>query len=426
MRKRFSFSNLNKAVLLVLDWVRINQLVSGSLIIFIGTAVANFGNYLYHLLMGRMLGPVNYGILSSLISLNYFLGVPIGSLNLLIVREVASLKSDRAKLTSFYWWIFDKAAKGMIIGGGLVFFLSFFLAVWLKIESPFWVMVVLFAGLIGFLATVNLSFLQALFEFIRLGGLNILNTFLKLFLAVFLVYLGWGVLGAILPLLLTAILILFFSFLLVRQFLAGERIEFKERGVWQYLGPVFLFNLAHTSLYSSDVVLARRFLSPEEAGFYAALSMLGKIIFFAVSPVVRVMFPLVSERHANGKSYRRIFFLSIILILTITFFISGVYLFFPRLVVSLLFGKNYLPIIPYLKFFIPIFLFFTLSFVFLNYFLSVKKTKLVGIYLLAAVSQFVLILFFHKNLLEIALVFLIVVSFLFVFLLFYYLFNEKK
>ena len=52
-----------------------SRLVAGSAILFIGTMIANFGNYLYHLLMGRMLGPKDYGALTSLISLAYLLSV---------------------------------------------------------------------------------------------------------------------------------------------------------------------------------------------------------------------------------------------------------------------------------------------------------------------------------------------------------------
>ena len=60
-----------------------------------GTLVGGVGGYVYHLLMGRMLGPADYGILASLISLVYLLGIPLGVLNLVVVKFVAGFKGKK-------------------------------------------------------------------------------------------------------------------------------------------------------------------------------------------------------------------------------------------------------------------------------------------------------------------------------------------
>jgi len=428
MKRGFNLSNLNKAGVLVLDWMRSNQLVRGSLVVFVGAAVANFGNYLYHLLMGRMLGPAGYGVLSSLISITYFLGVPIGTLNLMVVRQTASLKSKRKELAGFYQWILTKALRFVLPVAFVFLIFSPFVASWLRISSWILVAIVLLSGLLGVLVSINLGVFRGLLKFAELTGLNIAAAALKLFLAVFLVYLGLGVLGAVFPFLLTSFFILVLSFWGVRRFLKKKRGESfgNTLGVVNCLLSIFLFNLAHTSLYSSDIILAKRFLLPEQAGFYAALSTLGKIIFFTTSPIVSVMFPLVSERYASGGNYKKIFFLSFLLVFLVTISVGGVYLVFPQIVVYLLFGPRYFPIVPYLKFFVPIFFFFTLSFLLLNFFLSVGKAKAVGIYLLAAVSHVLLIILFHQSLFELILVSLAVMSFLFVSLMLYYFLDERK
>jgi len=72
-----------------------SQLISGSLVMGVGTVIGGGGNYLYHLLMGRMLGPIDYGILASLISLSYLLGIPMGTLGLVIVKFVSAFKGKK-------------------------------------------------------------------------------------------------------------------------------------------------------------------------------------------------------------------------------------------------------------------------------------------------------------------------------------------
>jgi O-antigen/teichoic acid export membrane protein len=406
-----------------------SQLITGSLILFIGAAVGNFGNYLYHLLMGRMLGPENYGILSSLISLTYFLGVPVGALNLLIVKNVSALKPNKKAAGNFYFWIMKKVFVFVLLAFFLILLISPVISSSLKIGSPFPVIIILLSGTIGVFLSINLGVFRGLLKFTHLAAINVGATALKLFLAIWLVYLGFGVIGAVSPFLISTVVILLITFWLIFRFLDknGNSRDFKDTlGVTGYLLPIFFFNLAHTSLYSSDIILARRFLPSEQAGFYAALSTLGKIIFFAVSPVVAVMFPLVSERHSNGGNYKKVFKLSFLLVLLAVFSIGAFYLFFPKIVVQLLFGKGYLLITPYLKIFAAIFLFFTLSFLLLNYFLSIGKTKAVLIYLLAAIVQILLIFFFHQNLFQLSVVSLVVMVFLFISLVLYYFLNEKE
>ncbi len=44
-----------------------HPLISGSTVIFVGSMVANIINYIFNLVMGRLLLPADYGILISLI-----------------------------------------------------------------------------------------------------------------------------------------------------------------------------------------------------------------------------------------------------------------------------------------------------------------------------------------------------------------------
>jgi len=66
--------------------------LKGSFIVFAGSIITSLGAYLFHLSMGRLLGPVDYGILESLISIMYFLGIPVGVLSLVVVKYVAQEK----------------------------------------------------------------------------------------------------------------------------------------------------------------------------------------------------------------------------------------------------------------------------------------------------------------------------------------------
>ncbi|MBU2577819.1 hypothetical protein KKA69_03220, partial [Patescibacteria group bacterium] len=100
-----------------------NLLLKGSFIILIGSTLANFGAYLYHLAMGRFLGPADYSILESLISVIYYLGIPMSVLGVVVVKYISGEK-DTEKIGKFLTKILKKLAVWGFLG--LIFFLLLF------------------------------------------------------------------------------------------------------------------------------------------------------------------------------------------------------------------------------------------------------------------------------------------------------------
>ena len=116
------------------------------------------------------------------------------------------------------------------------------------------------------------------------------------------------------------------------------------------------------------------------------------------------MLPFVSSSHTkkDGKSEKILYFsLSIILIVsggTLAFFTL-----YPKLVISLLFGANYLTVSPYLYLFGLAMLFMTLSSVFANFFIGIGGKKFIYPLLFGVIMEVVLIYFYHENILDITL-----------------------
>lgn len=408
-----------------------NQLITGSAVLFIGSSIASFGNYLFHLLMGRMLGPVDYGILSSLISLTYWFGVPMGALGLVVVRYVSSLrgKKEFGAISSFYFQLNKKLLVIGTAGFLLLLIVSPWLVSFLHFESSLPLFLIIISSLVGVYSTVNASFLQGFLRFGLMSVLGVVNILLKLLIAILLVYWGWRVLGAISAILATSLagyLLAVFFILRLLEKPKEKKKMIDTREIVKYAIPVFFSTLAFTSLYTTDVVLVRHFLPAQEAGFYAALSTLGKIIVFASGPIVSVMFPLVSEHHANGKKYINIFGLSLGLVVLVCFGISLIYFLFPELMIRILFGNQYLAATPYLFLFAIFLSLYSLSSLLMNFYLSVKKVKVVVLPVIAALTQIVLIFLFHQNLFQVILACISILGLLFVSLLLYFFLDYVK
>src|SRR3972149_6265257 len=70
-----------------------HSLARSSGIILAGSMTANVLAYVYHLFMGRLLGPAGYGEFSSLLSLLYIVTVPLLVAQTVLVKFVSGFKA---------------------------------------------------------------------------------------------------------------------------------------------------------------------------------------------------------------------------------------------------------------------------------------------------------------------------------------------
>src|SRR5581483_11342867 len=109
--------------------------------------------------------------------------------------------------------------------------------------------------------------------------------------------------------------------------------------LFEYGGPAALALLSLTSLVNTDIILVKHFFNPKEAGIYATLSLIGKIIFYFSAPIGTVMFPLIVQRHTKKENYNTIFWLSLLLVLLASVAICIFYSLFPAFTVNI-FSNN--------------------------------------------------------------------------------------
>ncbi|MBI2196454.1 oligosaccharide flippase family protein [Candidatus Daviesbacteria bacterium] len=400
-----------------------HPLFSGSMVMIIGSNVISFLNYLYHLIMVRLLAPPSYGELVALFSLIGFLGILSSSLNLVVTKFVSAAKNN-LEISSIVSWLNSKIFIFSLAVFLLITFLSPIISSFLKIENNLLIILIALPSLLGLASLLYKSVLQGLLRFQQMILSVFVENGLKLILGVILVYAGFSVGGAVAGLVIASFIGFFLSRFFIRNFLKASEEKPNIKSMFLYSFPVTVQYLSITSLFSSDILLIKHFFSPHDAGIYAIISTLGKIILFGTGPIGAVMFPLVSQRQARGDNYKRIFFLSFILTFTLAVLILLIYWFIPEQVINLL-NPSYLEAAPLLVWYGIFITFFTLSSLFISYYLSLNRVSVVILPFIAAVAQIIGIWFFHRSLFEVILVSSIVAGMLLVLLLIYSAYGSK-
>lgn len=403
-----------------------NPLFFGSAVMVIGSNSINLLNYIYHLVIGRMLGPSFYGELASLISIMGLLGIIPGSLSLVIIKFVSGAKND-GEVTSLIGLLKTKIFQASLVFFIFIIIISPVLASFLHINKLSYLFLIALSSLFAIQTLLNRSILQGLLKFKEMILSVFLENSAKLLISVALVYLGFRVGGAMIAFVIAALLgWLFTNFYLKIQSKKEFNSSLNLRPMLLFTIPVLAQSLAVTSLYSSDLILVKHFFSSHDAGLYAALSTLGKIIFFGAGPIGSVMFPIVSKRHAAGFKVNRIFLYSFFATAAVSLSILIVYLLFPRFAVNLLYGSAYLESANLLIWFGVFMALFTLSSLLINFHLSLNRTKVVLLPLTAAIAQIAAIWFYHKSLFDIVLISIVVTALLLVSLLIYSIYERYK
>lgn len=389
-----------------------------------GQGAANVGAYLYHLFLARLLVPAEFGLLQSLISFSNILTVPLVTLNTVVAKFVSSYvgKGELKKIASFYFQLRKYLFVSLVLGGILFFVFTEPITRFLHLDSWVNVLFLDLALFFGLLTTLNRATLRGLSLFLHLTIAQFIESYGKLVLGVIAVFLGLGVTGAFGAF----VFVIFLSFLYMERIInkklkVSSKFPLPLRAMGTYAVPSAIMTVSVISLYNTDVILVRHFLSGHEAGLYAALSVLGKIIFFGTSRVTMTMFPLVSEAHARGAAFHRIFLLSLVYLLVMAAGITLFYALFPTFAIRVLIGPQYLEAHPLLASFSVFLSLCAIINLLVNFFLSIHRTRTVYVVLVGAIIQTIAIFFFHANLAEVINISLIVTTAIATILLLYYL-----
>ncbi len=304
----------------------------------VATAGVNGLNFLFHVLISRLLGPSYYGALGAVLNVISVLAVPLGAIQLAVTQAVIpGVGKERMSLRRFtvkaaVWGVGAMVAAWVLspLMDGFLNLKSPFPALAIGVWIPFAVVAAVLQGaLLGELRYVPV----AVALFIGGGALRLVSGAL-------LVSTGFGLGGAV------AATVVGQVFTTAALLLVARREVF-AKGLAQVrisLGDAMLSIAAlagYTALTGIGVFLARHLLAPVAAGRYAAAAIAGSIALYLPGALVTVAFPRLASANATGISARKTLTETLGLVTVIGLAAFAVLAGMPGVVVDVLFGSNY-------------------------------------------------------------------------------------
>jgi len=310
-------------------------ILSGSVVMLLGSAVVSIFNFAYNVAIARLLGPAEFGHATAIVTLLMLISALTLSFQLVGAKCIAANSEPGAKVAVYHalrrrsWTIGVLLAAALAIASGGI-------ARFLQLPSP-WVVLLLAAGIIFYVPLgARRGALQGVCAFPRLTANYVIESSVKFGAAVALVLAGYGLYGAVGAISISVVVAYFFPSLVAMK--AAEQpaqvpASFREgmQAIVFFVGQVVITN--------TDMVLVKHFRSADEAGVYAAVILVGRVLYFACWQIVSTMFPIAAgegqqedNTHVLAVPLLLVVGISLVFILTLTIF--------PELVVRIVFGPH--------------------------------------------------------------------------------------
>ncbi len=392
------------------------------LILLIAMTVVNIINYGINLVLGRALGPAQFAefhIVATLVLVLAFMGVAI--------QMTAAKLSASQTQQSFLSWLTKKVNMLSWASAIILVLLSPLLSSFFKFNhfAPFLVLA------IGVPAYFSLCFyrgvLQGKQDFSPFAFTFIIETATRLVATILIIY--WlADQEYIITYLAVCFLISFISSAIYARY-KGVFVKASPDVAQTDLKPILWF-VAFMALYEmsqiiishSDVFLAKHFLSDVEAGQYASISLIGRMIYYGTWTFVMLLFPKVIAAKEEGKDPSKLLTLVSGIVLIIGLCATGFTYFFGEELIQVLFGASYLESAKHLYTYAAATTLFALGNVIVYYYLSLEKYTPVWLALLFGIGQIISIWNMHGTIHEIIYVQILLMGTLFVSLIAYHIY----
>ena len=314
-----------------------SQLLGGSLTLLAGSGLVGVTNLMYNVITARLLGPTGFAHATVVYTILMLMSGITLSFQVVCAKYVAKSASSEDRSSVFATLHQRSWIAGIAIG--LLLFLSEGpLIRYLNLPDPVLISLLALGTAFYVPLGVRRGYIQGIHAFGPLAINFMLEGLVRLGGAFVLIELGMGVKGAVLA----SVLAVIVSYFVALPSPGVNAISFRGISISSREGlQAIVFFSGQTVINNFDIVLVKHFFPPAEAGFYAAVALVGRLVNMCAWSVVNTMFPVSAGSAREENEGSPVLFTSLLLVLLIlTVLVFGLWL-VPSFLWKMLFGAHF-------------------------------------------------------------------------------------
>jgi O-antigen/teichoic acid export membrane protein len=312
-----------------------SKLLGGSLTLLAGSGLVGVTNLIYNVATARLLGPSGFAHATAVYTLLMLVSGITLSFQVVCAKYVAKSKSDEERATVFANLHQRSWLAGIAIGL-LLFLIERPLTAYLNLPDPVLISLLALGAAFYIPLGVRRGYIQGIHAFGSLAINFMLEGLVRLGGVFLLIGMGMGVRGAVLASVL-AVIVAYFAALPSPRSLSFRGLSISVREGVQAI----VFFSGQTVINNFDILLVKHFFPPAQAGFYAAVALVGRLVNMCAWSVVNTMFPVSAGAGTDDKEGKPVLFTSLLMVfLILTVLILGLWM-VPSFLWKTLFGAHF-------------------------------------------------------------------------------------
>ncbi len=314
-----------------------SQLLGGSLMLLAGSGLVGITNLVYNVVTARLLGPTGFAHATAVYTLLMLMSGITLSFQVVCAKYVAKSLSAEGRARVFASLHERSWIAGLALGL-LLFLLKRPLSAYLNLPDSSLISLLALGTAFYIPLGVRRGYIQGVHAFGPLALNFMLEGLVRLGAVFLLIEIGLGVKGAVFASVLAVVVSYFAARPSPGLTVAGLRevsISFREG-----LQAIVFFS-GQTVINNFDIILVKHFFPPAEAGFYAAVALVGRLVNMCAWSVVNTMFPVSAGARGDEQESSPVLFTSLLLVfLILAVLIFGMWI-VPSFLWKTLFGAQF-------------------------------------------------------------------------------------
>jgi len=289
------------------------KLLGGSITLLVGSGFASVANLLYNVVTARLLGPTGFAHATVVYTLLMLASAITLSFQVVCAKYVANHESTEEKAAIFGSLHLRSWIAGISIGLFLVVF-NHTLTAYLNLPNGTLIALLALGTTFYIPLGVRRGYIQGIHSFTALAINFALEGLVRFGGAYVLMRMGMGVDGAVLA----SVAAVIASYFLARPSPGLESLRVPKIPISSGEGvQAIVFFAGQVVINNFDIVLVKHFFEADQAGFYAAVALVGRLINMCAWSVVNTMFPVSAAARSSDREARPVLFMSLSMVLVI-------------------------------------------------------------------------------------------------------------
>jgi O-antigen/teichoic acid export membrane protein len=314
-----------------------SKLLGGSLTLLAGSGLVGVTNLIYNVVTARLLGPTGFAHATAVYTMLMLMSCITLSFQVVSAKYIARSSSSEERANVFAS-LHRRSWMAGIMMGLLLFLFRQSLNNYLNLPDPILISLLALGTVFYIPLGVRRGYIQGIHAFRPLAINFMLEGLVRLGGLCLLIGLGMGVKGAVLA----NSLAVFVCYLVALPSPGLSSLSFRGSVISFREGlQAIVFFSGQTIINNFDIVLVKHFFPPAEAGFYAAVALVGRLVNMCSWSVVNTMFPVSAGASADEPEGGPVLFTSLLLVSGIlSVLVFGLWL-IPGFLWKMLFGSQF-------------------------------------------------------------------------------------